>query len=231
MKQTALFVMILVSLASQGIAQTSSEPSGSVIDQIDQQLAGQGDDSVSSPKPVTISRPTRSRPSQSRAVSATSKAAPKIRPCLNRDVNGMFKLRKVFETPAGGATATYRKTRHQYLYFDESSLYTGIRSSRTYTSEYRLVDDIYKQFERDEVRQYILNDAGVLYYYLNRKFDSSWHCGVSRNTAGPYRRGDIILTPTNLARGQQLFTIWYRPRFAPIPKYTPPQEEQGPQER
>lgn len=128
--------------------------------------------------------------------------APTIRYCNNaKDIQGIWMLNKLYEQPVGKLTQEQKSNPHQYILFQNDGLYYTANPNKRYGRISQARNDLHKSSGKD-VWQFIVGEQGVIYFYKNQVFSHSYYCGKVTKPGDGYRKGQIILTPTDAGNAQ-----------------------------
>ncbi len=146
------------------------------------------------------------------APQAAAGGAPQVSLCVKEEIRGPWKLKRVFETPAGAWTEDLNTYPHQYRRFLVDGSTDEVKGKR----EFKRAAGMRKAFAEMRARasqQYVLGDKGLLYIYTGGKHTMTYYCGLVREDRAPYMIGDIVLTPAHSSTSK-IYLLYGRP-FAP----------------
>lgn len=121
-------------------------------------------------------------------------ALPPSRPCEDRDLaNHTWKLGKVFETPAGVATASVTAQPNQYYLFNRDKTYLDYRTA--YTDAPGEIRKLATEQNKNALQQYVMHESGILFLYKDGVVSDSQACFIVANRQDPFQVGDMLLMP------------------------------------
>ena len=134
----------------------------------------------------------------SHAIAQSQESGPvHMRACNQKgEIHGLWQLIKLYEDPIGEMTADRKKHPNQYIQFIDNGVYYQEKPENRYTNYHKAVDGIKKNSGPD-VWQYIMGEQGVIYYYKNQVFSHSVYCAIVTKSSEHYRKGTIVITPTD----------------------------------
>ena len=136
---------------------------------------------------------------------------PEIQYCAKpRAIRGIWKQKSLFEKPAGPLKEEEKAHQHQYIKFRKDGRYLIHKPKNKYRGfrqANRKLNNSVK--EGGDIWQYVLGDEGIIYLYKNQIFSHSMYCGKVTKASGVYKKGNIILTPTE-SEDRQVY-ITYQP--------------------
>lgn len=146
---------------------------------------------------------------------AAASSPPRVTLCLPNDVRGLWKLRRVFETPEGAWSEDFRRYPHQYRQFaPQGGLYRETKGDRRYARREGLVRGL-EEATRNTM-QYVVGEKGAVYFYKDGKHASTMYCGIVREDKPPYYMNEMVLTPASGNNTTSIYLLYRRP-FAPPP--------------
>lgn len=125
---------------------------------------------------------------------------PQGRACVAEDMKGLFKLHRVLEDPQGTALQQFNTAPHQYVFFRENQTFAQVAGSRIYTEPAPLDADLRQAFKQD-VRQYVLDEKGTLYFYRGTEATDASYCVIAQGAEELYGKGDLVLVQIKPASG------------------------------
>ncbi len=142
------------------------------------------------------------------AVVKPATGAPPVRLCTDKDVHGLWKLRRVFETPSGTWTADFKEYPYQFIWFAKrlGSAYFETKGATDFSSKQEAKDQL-MNIGRVNPQQYVASDKGLIYFYRNGKAERSVYCGIVLENRSPYKKGNMVITPSQ-ASGSQIFLLY-----------------------
>lgn len=162
-------------------------------------------------------------------------ALPPSKPCNRQDVDGLWKLKQVYEVPAGKITTDFNAKPHQYLLFTRDETYTvykdvwgekgpkevflGMRNART-----------------QALQQFVVHESGIVFFYTDGRPVDSKACFIVANPQAPFVAGQMLLMPpegTSKIRSLRVYDHLMRdtpanrvPTAAPGPRKNQPSLQQ-----
>jgi hypothetical protein len=134
-----------------------------------------------------------------------------LRPCIQDDIYGIWKLINVSEQPAGPQLDTFQHSPHQYIYFDKSTKFNEEMGTTAYEDSGPLID----RFERNASRalqQFVMTDTGAIYIYKNQVATQMLTCTFVTGAHDFYQKGDLILGYTG--QGYQYWKLYRKSNFS-----------------
>ena len=151
------------------------------------------------------------------ARAALPEKLPQTRPCAAEDLDGLRKLRKVYEQPEGAAMKDLKDHPHQYMFFGKGQTIVDLSGKKHYKNPVKL-DEALRTRMRQQVNQYVLGEKGVLYVYVNSQPTDSYYCMIATKPEGLFRRNDMILMKTDKDKGTELIRLYHKPHFKKVAK-------------
>ena len=136
---------------------------------------------------------------------------PEIEYCAKpKTIRGIWKQKSLFEKPAGPLKEEEKAHQHQYIKFHKDGRYLTHKPEKAYRG-FRVANIVLDNSvkEGEDIWQYVLGDEGIIYLYKNQIFSHSMYCGKVNKESGVYKKGNIILTPTE-SEDRQVY-ITYQP--------------------
>lgn len=148
-------------------------------------------------------------------------ALPPSRACPVGDMDGAWKLVRLYEVPEGAASLAYNNAPHQYLYFDPNQTYAELRGTKYYP-EARELETALRRALKSPLRQYVLTDAGALYLYESGRSVGAYYCHLATRAQTPFLPGDMVLRTGAEAEGPRQMMIYRKVRFDNAPVQAAP---------
>lgn len=147
--------------------------------------------------------------------------APQIKLCSTNDVRGLWRLIRVIETPKAERSQDFKNAPHQFVLFNiKQSTFSEIKSKEPVNNRKLAIQGLNRAYAALP-QQFVLDENGVLFIYKNRVFSHSYYCGISKNKAGIYRKGDMVLRPTAVEKSG-VYELYRRPVTQRAKKATKP---------
>lgn len=145
----------------------------------------------------------------SASIAQNNEAKPlEARSCKNaKDIGGLWKLTALYENPVGPVTQQREQNPYQYMIFEKNGLFHESKKNKDYKRIRQAIRQTRKASK--DVWQYLVGEQGLIYYYKNQVFSHSVYCAIVTNSSPGYRKGSMILTPTD-AGGGQVFQIYQK---------------------
>ena len=121
-------------------------------------------------------------------------ALPPSRPCKIADIIGEWRMVQLFEDPQGTETAAFSAEPYQYLSFTQEQTYKSLKSMRQDLSEPGIINAL-QRTEADGLKQYVIGDTGVIYFYNEGVVVDTQVCFIVSNPRGPFSVGQMLIMP------------------------------------
>jgi hypothetical protein len=126
-------------------------------------------------------------------------ALPPSKPCTVGDVVGNWKLVQVFEEPQGAASAAFSYEPYQYLSMTAEQTYKSYKNMRAENEP--VVLSLLQRTEEDGLKQYVIGDSGVVYFYDEGVVMDTQVCFIVSNPRGQFTVGQMLIMPPAPADG------------------------------
>jgi hypothetical protein len=127
-------------------------------------------------------------------------ALPPAKPCTLADVVGNWKLVQVFEEPQGAETAAFSYEPYQYLSLTTDQTYKTYKNMSAPLAE-EAVPSVLQRTEEDGLKQYVIGDSGVIYFYSEGTVVDTEVCFIVSNARGQFTVGQMLIMPPAPADG------------------------------
>jgi len=144
---------------------------------------------------------------------------PPARPCVMKDVLGIWKLISVYEEPSGPEALNFASNRYQYMLFDNTSIYARYASATVSMPPNMAKEELEKQ-SQDGLHQYVIGENGLMYFYSQGVAVDTQACFIVANDRGPFVIGEMILMPPKGQIKGRLAKVFIRYNGNPA-KYAP----------
>jgi hypothetical protein len=134
---------------------------------------------------------------------------PPSRPCARPDADGLWKLKDVFEKPRGPTSSDFANNPYQYILFLRDDTY---RTFKEVWGE-KTPDQVKKELERTppaNVQQFVVQESGIIFFYIDGQNIDSQACFIVANQRGPYIPGEMILMPPEGRIATRLALVYER---------------------
>lgn len=136
------------------------------------------------------------------------------RSCTAADMQGLRKLKGVYEKIEGPATEGFNAAPHQYMFFRANQTFAELTGSVNYPAPKAVNEALATQF-KDDLRQYVLGENGALYLYQNKQVTDSFICQVVRENETPFRAGDMLFVLSHPDTKDMLVKVYTKYSFEP----------------
>ena len=128
--------------------------------------------------------------------------------CTKDILPGAWKLLMVYESPPAAEMTLYASRPLQYYLFDSAGRYGDYVSSLRDIS----IDDIRKEVARQQtnLQQYVVNDAGMLFFYKDSIAIDSLACFIVAQDSGPFESGQMLLMPPQRAAKGRMVKVYQK---------------------
>ncbi len=144
--------------------------------------------------------------------------------CLKKDIVGLWRLTRVYETPVHSETQTFAAQPYQYMFFDWEDTYRQLKNS-TAVDEKALVEQF--RTAGGDLQQYVVNETGFVYFYTNSVATETMACFIVANQTNEFTLGDMLLMPPAGQSAVRMVKVYERAARLPVAssaKYQIPQE-------
>lgn len=118
---------------------------------------------------------------------------PVSRVCAKPDIEGLWKLQRVYEEPLGMEVAAFKATPMQYLYFRGDGTYGKYSGEGALTAPAAIID--YIGHHTVGLQQYLLQDTGLIYYYQDKIASNTQTCFIVVQPSATFALGSLLLMP------------------------------------
>lgn len=149
-------------------------------------------------------------------------ALPPSRPCVANDIDGLWKMVQVFESPAGSHLMRFTSYPHQYVFFKPNAVYANLELMTPPESAQKVADDLLDA-PNEPLRQYVLGERGFLYSYVSGAVSDTQVCFIVANATDRFTAGHMLLMPpADRGRTSRLVKVYERMNVAlPTPVTQP----------
>lgn len=133
------------------------------------------------PPPANAARPS------------TMPALPVSRACKQADIEGLWRLLRVYEEPIGKELTTFTSNPMQYIYYKSDGTYGKYNGGEVLTAAEQIVDHIDKH--TTGLQQYLLQDTGMIYYYQDKVATTSQACFIVLKPRESFLPGEMLQIP------------------------------------
>lgn len=120
-------------------------------------------------------------------------ALPPSESCEPKDLKGLFKLNAVFEEPQAAETMGFQTNPNQYILFHPNTLFMRINVGDEILAPKEVYNKMVEHTENN--MQYVLQDNGFVYFYLDRVAVDVKACFVVVKDQSPFKAGQVLLLP------------------------------------
>ena len=172
---------------------------------------------IAPPLPVTAAAVSPS------GVKSSVPPLPVSRPCKQQDIQGLWKLQRVYEEPVGNETVAFNAHPLQYISYEANGIY-GKYNGATVAIPPELILAQIKEHAAG-LQQYLVQDAGMVYFYQDGVANDTQVCFVVVEKNGSFTDGDMLLMPPKGKISGRLIRhyvkIGAKPAAAPVPNPPP----------
>lgn len=119
---------------------------------------------------------------------------PPSRPCARQDIDGLWRLNNVYESPQGVESSTFTSQPHQYLLFLRDDTYRTYRTSWPEKSDAVVMRQLELE-EPDHLEQFVVGENGLVYFYRDSVAIDTQVCFIVANQRAPFTVGQMLLMP------------------------------------
>jgi hypothetical protein len=135
---------------------------------------------------------------------------PKSSVCTQEKIAGTWKLLLIYEVPSGRELEIYSTLPMQYYIFRSADGrygdYMGVLQSMSMAQIQNLAID-----KLEDLKQYVVNSSGMLFFYRNRIPVDSLACFIVEEPQPPFMRGQLLLMPPEKSsQGRRLLKVYQR---------------------
>ncbi len=178
MKRSLSMVCAVACLAAPALAQQATPPEGTI-------------SAVVPVRPATVATPA--SPVAAAPQAAYFPVLPPSRPCAKKHMVGVWKLRQIYENPAGNETSAFAAQPSQYLYFNWDDTYKQYKSSTAVDDDAAANQMLNNPSEG--LLQYVINDKGIVFFYKNSVSTDSLACFIVANATEQFAAGQLLMMP------------------------------------
>ncbi len=144
---------------------------------------------------------------------------PPSRPCTAKEVPGVWKLLRVFETPSGAEMSAFLSNPVQFILFDANSTY-GKYIGNAELPPASIRGEIAKQVSG--LQQYLVDASGMVFFYQDRASTDTQACFIVVTPVEPFAAGQMLLMPPEGTIKGRMVKVYIRVNEQP-----PPQPRRG----
>ena len=152
---------------------------------------------------------------------------PVSRPCMARDITGVWRLLEVYEKPASTEQAAFARARFQYMQFLPDNVLTTYASPNNDLTLEQIQARLNTQ-DNNNLQQYVYKDVqgvGYLYFYSKSVATNNMVCFIVTTAKPPFAAGQMLfMPPKEQSVGRRLVKVYERALLpgAVAPDVTPP---------
>jgi len=141
-------------------------------------------------QPSTVPPPVPAAAASTPAQQSSIPRLPVSNACKTADVNGLWKLQRVYEEPVDGETTASNVSPVQYLWYKTDGTYGKLNAGTTTLLPKAAMDQISQHAAG--LQQYLVQDT---YYYQDRVANEVQACFIVFRASGPFAQGEMLLMP------------------------------------
>lgn len=138
---------------------------------------------------------------------------PPSRPCQREDIVGMWRLLNLYEAPTGPETAAMANSPVQYFLFDQDNTYGRLNAGNVQMPAQNVREAI--QRSSSSLHQFVLDQAGMLYFYQDSLAIDTMACFIVANSRTPFQPGQMLLLPPEGQAATRLIKVYEHVKRGP----------------
>lgn len=136
-------------------------------------------------------------------------ALPPSRPCVRQDVDGLWRLKNVYESPAGAELSDFSTQPYQYILFQRDDTYRTYKSSWEERSD-GVVVDLLMGVVPSSLQQYLVHASGMIFFYTDGVASATQACFIVVTGQDVFLSGQMLLMPPEGQSASRLVKVYER---------------------